>query len=122
MAQRGYWRESDEHPVTAAEARDIWAGHAYEALVGVARTYHAVITYGRLGDRVQQVAGVRTSALLQNWIGPVLGKVVHEAHRRGEPPLTALVVHTDDGKVGVGYKEVLEVAGEPPLDDELERE
>ncbi|TJZ99792.1 hypothetical protein FCI23_44375 [Actinacidiphila oryziradicis] len=43
-------------------------------------------------------------------------------YRRGEPPLTALAVHTDDGMVAEGYKEVLKVAGEPPLDDVLERE
>lgn len=29
--------------------------------------------------------------------------------------MTALVVHKDDGMVGVGYKEVLEIAGQPPL-------
>lgn len=48
--------------------------------------------------------------------------MVHEAHRRGDPPLTALVVHTDDGMVGAGYKEVLEVEGLPSIVDEIERE
>ncbi|MCM0676886.1 hypothetical protein NCC78_19660 [Micromonospora phytophila] len=121
MEQRGYWRESGER-VSAEEAWDVWASHAYEILVGVARSYHEIITYKNLGEQVQARSGIRTSALLHNWIGPVLGRVVREANRRGDPPLTALVVHTDDGKVGVGYKEVLQVAGEPAVEDEMERE
>ncbi|GGY30481.1 hypothetical protein [Streptomyces omiyaensis] len=47
---------------------------------------------------------------------------MREAHRRGDPPLTALVVHTDDGKVGSGYEEVLALAGLPPVEGETERE
>ncbi|MET8831323.1 hypothetical protein ABZX40_36150 [Streptomyces sp. NPDC004610] len=106
----------------SAPPGEIWAAEAYEVLTGVAGTYHAVITYKQLGEEIQSRSGIRTKALLQNWIGPVLGRVVREAHRRGDPPLTALVVHTDDGKVGSGYKEVLTIAGQPPLDDELKRE
>ncbi|MFJ9834755.1 hypothetical protein ACIRU2_25740 [Streptomyces sp. NPDC101169] len=113
---------SDTTMPTAGEAREAWAAEAYTILVGVARTYHAVITYKELGEEIQSRTGIRTRALLHNWIGPVLGRVVREAHRRGDPPLTALVVHTDDGKVGNGYKEVLAVAGEPLPEDELERE
>ncbi|MFD4029077.1 hypothetical protein ACFWVP_00670 [Streptomyces sp. NPDC058637] len=106
----------------AGEARERWAEEAYSVLTGVARTYHAVITYKELGEEVQERSGIRTKALLHNWIGSVLGKVVREAHRRGDPPLTALVVHTDDGMVGVGYREVLQIAGQPPLDGVEERE
>jgi hypothetical protein len=122
MARSGYWRDDDGTPMRAAEAWTIWGDHAYGLLVDTARIYHAVITYGELGSRVQESSGVRTSALLHNWIGPVLGKVVHKAHRLREPPLTALVVHGDDGMVGVGYKEVLQVAGLQPLDDDMARE
>ncbi|WP_454343091.1 hypothetical protein [Streptomyces canus] len=104
------------------EAREAWGSEAYLILIGVAQTYHAVITYKELAEEIQSRTGIRTKTLLHNWIGPVLGWVVREAHRRGDPPLTALVVHTDDGKVGSGYKEVLAVAGEPPVDDDLERE
>ncbi|MER6557601.1 hypothetical protein ABT300_07505 [Streptomyces sp. NPDC001027] len=107
---------------TGQEARDAWGSEAYSILVGVAQTYHAVITYKELAEEIQSRTGIRTKSLLHNWIGPILGRVVREAHRRGDPPLTALVVHTDDGKVGSGYKEVLIVAGEPSVDDELERE
>ncbi|MFU8850803.1 hypothetical protein ACNAW0_07430 [Micromonospora sp. SL1-18] len=119
--RRGYWSDSGGN-VSAEEAWDVWARHAYDVLIEVAQRYHEIITYKKLGEQVQARSGVRTSALLHNWIGSVLGRVVREAHRRGDPPLTALVVHTDDGKVGVGYKEVLQVAGELPVEDELERE
>lgn len=121
VQQRGYWRESGGS-VGAEDAWDTWGCHAYDILVEVAQRYHAIITYKELGEQVQARSGIRTSALLQNWIGSVLSRVVHEAHRRGHRPLTALVVHTDDGKVGVGYKEVLHVAGEPPVEDEMDRE
>ncbi|MGX5214493.1 hypothetical protein ACWKT3_38435 [Streptomyces violaceus] len=113
---------SDDALPTAQEAREAWASEAYVVLVDVARSYHAVITYKELAEEIQRRTGVRTKALLHNWIGSVLGRVVREAHRRGDPPLTALVVRSDDGMVGNGYKEVLEVAGEPPVEDVLERE
>jgi hypothetical protein len=120
--QRGYWQESDGSPVAAADAQEVWATHAYDALTETARTYHAVITYRDLGKRVQEESGIRTTALLQNWIGLVLGKVIQETVKRGEPPLTSLVVHADDGMVGVGYGAVLEAIGQPPLADERARE
>ncbi|MER5386301.1 hypothetical protein ABT040_39725 [Streptomyces sp. NPDC002688] len=104
------------------ETRERWAQEAYSVLVGVAGSYHAVITYKELGTEVQERSGIHTRAPLQYWIGAVLGKVVREAHRRGDPPLTALVVHSDDGMVGEGYKEVLEVAGQPPVHEVLDRE
>ncbi|MEU3982995.1 hypothetical protein AB0F77_23410 [Streptomyces sp. NPDC026672] len=107
---------------SAQQAREAWADEAYTVLVGVARTYHAVITYKELGEEVQARTGIRTRALLHNWIGSVLSRVVHEAHRRGDPQLTALVVRSDDGMVGDGYKEVLAVAGQPPVEDALARE
>ncbi|WP_346533419.1 hypothetical protein [Micromonospora sp. DPT] len=119
--RRGYWRDSGD-AVGAEEAWNIWAPHAYDLLMEVAGRYQEVITYGEVGKEVQDRSGVRTSALLQNWIGAVLGRVVHRAHRQAHPPLTALVVHKDDGKVGVGYAEVLQMAGQPPVEDEMERE
>ncbi|MFJ9709255.1 hypothetical protein [Streptomyces sp. NPDC101234] len=81
-----------------------------------------MITYKELAEKIQDRTGFRTKVRLHHWIGATLGRVVHEAHRRGDPPLTALVVHSDDGMVGTGYREVLEVAGEPPVEDVLERE
>ncbi|MEV4721849.1 hypothetical protein AB0J94_32075 [Micromonospora noduli] len=119
--QRGYWRESGER-IRAQEAWDIWARHAYGVLIELAQTYHSTITYGELRDRLFAASGIRTSALLQNWIGEVLNRVIHESRRRGDPPLSALVVRTEDGMVGGGYDEVLRVAEELPVDDEMARE
>jgi hypothetical protein len=121
-SRRGYWLEPSGDPVPYSEAISTWADHAHDILMGVARRYHAIITYKELAETVQERSGIRTTALLHNWIGAMLSVVVHEGHRRGEPPLTALVVHVDDGMVGTGYAEVLQVAGEPPLHDDMERE
>ncbi|MFB6397763.1 hypothetical protein [Polymorphospora lycopeni] len=88
----------------------------------MAGTYQGLIVYGDLAEEVQRASGIRTSAPFRHWIGRVLYLVVLEGHRRREPPLTALVVHRQDGMVGEGYKSVLEVAGEPPIVNDLERE
>jgi hypothetical protein len=115
-------REAGGALPTPQEIREAWAAEAYSVLVGVARSYHAVITYKELAEEIQSGTGFRTKVRLHHWIGSTLGTVVREARRRGDPPLTALVVHSDDGMVGNGYKEVLEIAGEPPVEDVLERE
>ena len=118
----GYYRVSDGQRMKAGDAWDLWAQHAHQILVRTARSYHAVITYGELAAEVQEGSGVRTAANQRNWIGKVLARVVRAAHDRSEPPLTALVVHAGDGMVGEGYKEVLEVAGQPPVEDSMQRE
>lgn len=59
---------------------------------------------------------------LQNWIGRLLAKVVRMAHEENAPPLTALVVRSDSGMVGEGYDEVLTVAGESSIENEVDRE
>lgn len=120
--QRGYWRDADGSAVAVSQAHIVWTRAAYPALVDVAHRYHAVITYAELAEAVQQASGVRTSVNQRHWIGKVLALVVREAHRRGDPPLTALVVHATDGMVGAGYQDVLEVAGQPPILDEMDRE
>ncbi|BAJ33234.1 MULTISPECIES: hypothetical protein [Kitasatospora] len=126
MAQRtsGYWRTDGGRtvPVSRAEALDAWGAAAYPLLVGVASRYHDVITYSDLGAAVQRESGVQTSVLLHNWIGRVLSRVIPATLDRAHPPLTALVVHTDDGMVGEGYREVLEAAGLPPAADAHARE
>ena len=53
MRGRGYWRESDGESLTPEEAYDTWASYAYDILVGVARSYHAVIEYGALAEEAQ---------------------------------------------------------------------
>lgn len=120
--RRGYWREPSGARVTLEEARTAWAVQAYGRLTEVAGHYRAVITYKELAEHVQRASGVHTSVQLRHWIGAVLGKVVAAAHHRGDPPLTALVVHTTDGMVGGGYDAVLTVAGLPLIEGDLDRE
>ncbi|MET0423905.1 MAG: hypothetical protein ABW046_08525 [Actinoplanes sp.] len=122
MTQRGYWREADGEQVTVGEAIAAWSTEAYPALEKVAGTYQALITYGDLAEVIQAASGIRTSSPFRHWIGRVLFLLVQEGLRRGDPPLTALVVHRQDGRVGEGYKAVLEAAGEKPIDDDLARE
>lgn len=74
--------------------------------MGIARQYHAVVTYGELADAVQEATGIRTRMLLSNWIGRVLGAVSADCHRRDEPMLSSLCVHADGG-VGPGYAEAV---------------
>jgi hypothetical protein len=122
VERHGYWREPDGTALAAADAYRIWADEAYEILTGVARAYHAVITYSELAKEVQTASDVHTSVPFRHWIGKVLFLVVHRAHEQGDPPLTSLVVHSTDGKVGDGYKAVLETAEQPPVENDLERE
>ncbi|MFJ9692517.1 hypothetical protein [Kitasatospora sp. NPDC101183] len=108
--------------MSATQAQIVWTRAAYPALVEVAGRYHAVVTQGELAEAVQEASGVRTRFDQRQWLGKVLALVVREAHRRGDPPLTALVVHAQDGRVGAGYLEVLAVAGHAPLASEMDRE
>lgn len=122
MRGRGYWREPGGESVAAETAYDTWGSKAFDILTGVARSYHAVIEYGTLAQEAQVASGVHTSVPFRYWIGSVLRRVVDRCHDKGIPPLTSLVVHSTDGKVGVGYSAVLEAAGDPPVEDELARE
>jgi hypothetical protein len=117
----GFWRETDGSRVPAVEAYKAWGEAAYPTLIAIARDYHAVITYGELGKKVQADTDIHTTQQLNYWIGKVLRHVVLEAHRRGGPPLTALAVDAE-GRVGDGYKLVLETAGEAAIEDDLARE
>jgi hypothetical protein len=122
VERRGYWREPEGSAVTTEEAYETWAHEAYWVLVDLGHTYHAVITYGELAQEVQKASHVHTTVPFRHWIGKVLRLVVYRAHQQGDPPLTALVVHSTDGKVGEGYRAVLETAGEPSVEDDLEHE
>lgn len=118
----GFWREPDGTAIAKQDAYEAWAHAAYPKLLTVATGYHRWITYGDLGDEVQNTTGIRTSLPVVFWIGGVLALVVAETHRRGDPPLTALVVHADDHMVGEGYKLALSIAGEAPIEDVFARE
>ncbi|MGO4597483.1 hypothetical protein [Terrabacter sp. 2RAF25] len=113
--------ESDAY-VTPKVAHPYWAKHAYEVLVETAGRYDAVITYSELAEEVQARSSMRTRAEMRNWIGGLLADLAKVNHVRGEPPLTSLVVHKQDGRVGSGYDAALRLTGQPPIEDPVERE
>jgi hypothetical protein len=99
MGTPGTYSVSDGSRVEFAAAVAAWTAAAVPVLERVARTYHATISYKEPGEEVQHVTGIRTRVLLMNWIGQVLGGVSRISHRRGQPMLSALCVHSD-GTVG----------------------
>lgn len=108
QARPGIWREgAREVRVSKAEAEEAWAAAAYPVLEEVASRYGSVVYYKEVAERIQDLSGIRTTMLLSNWIGRVLGKVLHRTADEGKPPLTALVVRAEDGGVGDGYDESL---------------
>lgn len=111
-----------ERYVTPAAAHKYWAKHAYEVLVETAGRYNAVITYSDLAEEVQRRSNLWTKTSMRSWIGGLLVDLAKVSHLRGEPALTALVVHKNDGQVGPGYDEVLRISGVTPSDpDEREQ-
>lgn len=102
--------------LSVAEAMKEWGPVAFDALVDVAKTYNAYITYKGLTDLVQEVTGITYGALVSNWSGNLLSYVLHRAVREGLPPLTSLCVSAE-GTVGKGYAEVLQTYGTPVPND-----
>jgi hypothetical protein len=117
MRTPGTYRVTDGSYVDYSAAIAAWTAAALPVLEQVAGTYHATITYQQLGDDVQDVTGIHTNVLLMNWIGQVLGGASRESHRRGQPMLSALCVHSD-GTVGDGYGQAISenYGCEPPRD------
>jgi hypothetical protein len=126
VGRMSYWRTSgdevDPEPVAPGEAEDAWAEEARQILAGVAGTYHQLIDHTDLAAGVQQASGIHTSGNAHYWIGRVLNQVAAVNAVKGEPPLTALVVHRVQGTVGDDYDEVLRLAGTPAITDANERE
>jgi len=117
-----FTRESDGVEFGLEDGLTILAPHAMTVLARVASEFGGVITYTELSREAQELSGLSTKMGLRNWIGKLLGRIVREADLAGLPAVTALVIHTHDGMVGDGYREVLAVAGEEPVDDPLARE
>ena len=108
--------------VTREEAEQAWVPVAHEILTRVAGTYQALIDHSELAAEVQATSGVHTRKQVRSWIGPVLTAVARGNHERQEPPLTSLVVHKSDGTTGVGFDEVVRLAGDEALEDPMARE
>jgi hypothetical protein len=111
----GTYRVADGARVQFADALAAWVPIAYDELLATARSYNAYVTYLELGERVQDLSGIRTRMLLTNWIGQLLEQVAARAKADGEPPLTSLCVR-QDGTIGDGYarapKSVVDMPGE----------
>jgi hypothetical protein len=58
-----------------------------------------------LAEQLQAATGIRTTQLLQYWIGPVLGRVAR-SQPPDEPALTSFVVQSN-GTIGSGYVEII---------------
>jgi hypothetical protein len=110
---------SDESRVEFAVAVAAWTAAAVAVLERVAHTYRETISYKDLGEEVQVETGIRTRVLLMNWIGQVLGGVSQISHRRGQPMLSALCVHSD-GTVGEGYGQAILDNYGGPLPEDLD--
>lgn len=112
----GTYRVADGSRVEFADALAAWVPIAYDELLATARKYHAYVTYGKLGERVQELSGIRTKMQLRNWIGKVLGQVAMRANVNGEPPLTSLCVRRDE-TIGRGYADAPKSVTDTPGED-----
>lgn len=99
-----------------------WAREALIILRETASRYGATVTYADLAEAVQHRSGIRTHAQQRTWLAPVLKLVATACQGRGLPPLIALAVNAQDGRVGAAYDAVRQVAGEPPFATKSERE
>ncbi|MGA5464439.1 hypothetical protein [Mycobacterium sp. NPDC050041] len=119
--------DKDGNYVAMQDAYDAWTPHAVEILQSSARRYRGFITYTQLVDYVKDKTGISHNALVQNYVGNILARVIAVCTVIGWPQLTSLCV-TADGTVGPGYKFALIAAekyrqdgdsayGEPSLDE-----
>lgn len=116
--------DEDGNYVEMRDAYDAWEPFAVEILLSAAKRYHGFVTYSQLADYVRDKTGITHKALVQNWVGNVLARVIKVCTANGWPQLTSLCV-TADGTVGPGYKFAMIAAeknrqhadGEPSLDD-----
>ncbi len=103
-ARPGTWHDADpEVAVPRSAALVAWQSVATGILKDVASEYGATVTYGDLKNRLFDDTGYRTRQLVSNWIAPVLGAIQEDTEAVGLPPLTSLVVHSNNGQVGSGY-------------------
>lgn len=93
-----------------------WGPVAYETLRETARTYNAVITHQELAERLEHRTGVTGEGRATTLMSKLLELVAFEAHRIGNPPLTALCVKPD-GTIGEHYKRVVTMTTGGTVDD-----
>jgi hypothetical protein len=94
--------DAEGNPVLHGEALRSWGQAARQVLITTAAQEDETISYKQLADAVQDQTGIRTSMLIQNWVG----RAALAAGREGEPLLSSLVVDSH-GLVGDGYQEAI---------------
>ncbi len=105
---------------TAAEA--VWLPAAGEVLSAVAGTAYGLITQADFAAAIQGRTGVSANPALAKWLGPFLVRAAQECLALGRPPLVALVVEADSGRVGLAYDGVAAALGLPEPAGARERE
>jgi hypothetical protein len=88
------------------DAYNAWEPFAIALLVDTAKSYNAFVTYKQLAEFVQDATGITHKALITNWIGELLGRVIAHCADNDIPHLSSLCV-TSEGTVGNGYRAVL---------------
>lgn len=89
-----------------SDAYDAWEPFAVALLVDAAKRYNGFVTYKQLAEYVQAKTGISHKALITNWIGELLGRVIAHCVEHEIPQLSSLCV-TSEGTVGNGYRAVL---------------
>lgn len=88
-------------------AYDVWEPLAVSLLIETAHVYNGYVTYKQLSQYVQRQSGITHNALISNWIGELLGRVIEYCRANNTPHLSSLCV-TSEGTVGDGYRAVIE--------------
>lgn len=94
--------------VSMDDAYDAWEPFAIALLADTAKKHDGTTTYGRLSTFVQAETGITHNALLSNWIGGLLARVIDYCQHEGTPHLSSLCVK-ENGSVGEGFRAVLDV-------------
>lgn len=113
-------KDKDGTFVSMNSAYDAWEPYAVSMLEDTARKYNAVVTYKQLADYVQGQSGISHNALLSNWIGELLGRVINHCVNVRIPQLSSLCVR-EDGTVGDGYRHAMSVGGESDAELNLDQ-
>lgn len=88
------------------DALDVWEPLAVAMLIDAAKRYNDTVIYGQLAAFVQAETGITHNAVLSNWIGNLLARVIKYCDEHETPQLSSLCV-TQEGTVGEGYRAAL---------------
>lgn len=107
------FQHTDGTPVPFDHAKYAWAQSMYGALIDIARTRDALVTYQDIADIIQSATGITTARPATQWIDVPLTLVAEMCVRNSEPQLTALVVTADTNEVDDSFSVTYSIAGQP---------